>query len=364
MDDDDTNPHHHGHAIEAELVEPVDFTADTEPPVADDMGADPVLPPSFFRAGDSMSLVRSPHTGDKRGRSGRNGTPISLVVIHTMENPESHVSAENNATWFANPASHLSSHYGVDDDSVIQHVNEADQAWHTPGALNGKFINEMSIGIELAGSAKRTPEQWGNEFSRAELAAAAALTAEVCVRYNIPIQHCTSAMLVAGEKGITGHNEANQASEPGKAGHYDPGPNFPWPEFIAMVKAFADSQGPATPSRNPFPAAAPAAPAAPPAMPTPGQVAEALRAKLEAAQHQAQVDAARLSAAAPSGMTVGKGVLIAAGAVGAAWIGWSLFEVWKKRQQEKKEAAATERPVHTESSVPAWMQFRRHHEFA
>lgn len=159
---------------------------------------------------------------------------IDVVVIHTMEIAERADAAESCARWFAAPTSRVSAHYCVDADAVIQCVKEADVAWHARGG------NTTSIGIELAGYAGQGPRGWDDDYSRAVLDRAAALTAEVCKRHAVPVRRLRAPGLRAGKRGITGHGDVSRAFR--QSDHWDPGPAFPWKRFLRLVRS-AQSRG-------------------------------------------------------------------------------------------------------------------------
>ncbi len=157
---------------------------------------------------------------------------ISLIVIHTMEVAEVLNAAENVArNWAAPDSRKTSAHYCVDADSIVQCVCEKDVAWHAPGA------NRNGIGIELAGHAKQTEAQWADEASKAILARSAVLVADLCRRYQIPVQRVDVAGLLATpqQRGITGHADVSIAFK--RSDHTDPGANFPWPYYLELVRA-------------------------------------------------------------------------------------------------------------------------------
>lgn len=157
------------------------------------------------------------------------GRKVNYVVIHTMETPEGLTTAENVAFWFAGSTSpRASAHYCVDMNSVVQSVLEKDVAWAAPGA------NHDGIQIELAGKAGQTDEQWDDPYSQTELKLAALLVADICRRHNIPAVQVSTAGVLNGVRGITGHANVSQAFK--GSDHWDPGPNFPWNEFIAEVQ--------------------------------------------------------------------------------------------------------------------------------
>jgi len=183
------------------------------------------IPPTVPAALDAIRFVQA-----------RNFTRLSvprtvdLVVIHAMEAPEKPTTAENVAAWFAGPSSPMASaHYCVDEDSIVQTVREEDVAWHAPGA------NRNGIGIEHAGFAKQSVEDWADPFSLAMLARSARLVAGICKRWSIPVVRLRAEDLKANKRGICGHIDCTNAFA-NKKKHWDPGPNFPWDSYIAQIQ--------------------------------------------------------------------------------------------------------------------------------
>lgn len=158
---------------------------------------------------------------------------VDVVVIHTMEAPETVNTAKNVASWFAGlvqayPPPAASAHYCVDAENLVQCVRDRDVAWHAPGA------NHNGIGVELAGFAKQTKEQWSDEFSTKMLRRAAFLVARLCRDYHIPVVRLSPEELKAGKRGLCGHDTVSKTF-PKPGAHWDPGPNFPWTSFLAEV---------------------------------------------------------------------------------------------------------------------------------
>lgn len=133
--------------------------------------------------------------------------PINYVVIHTTQG--SYTSAIN---WFQNPSSNVSAHYVIrsGDGQITQMVREKDIAWH---AGNYSY-NTQSIGIEHEGYVNDS--SW---YTDAMYKASAALTRNLCLKYGIPIDRAH----------IIGHNEVPGAT------HTDPGPNWDWAYYMALV---------------------------------------------------------------------------------------------------------------------------------
>jgi len=163
---------------------------------------------------------------------GRDGKPIKLIVVHTMETPQTEGRAKQVALWFAGDnAPQASAHYMVDDKEVIQSVNEVDTAW----AVNQQDINQQSISIEHAGYAAQTPQVWADTYATAQIALSGALTADLAHRYGIPLVRLTPAQILAGQSGLCGHVDITNAYKIA-GGHTDPGVNFPWPAFLLAAK--------------------------------------------------------------------------------------------------------------------------------
>lgn len=175
---------------------------------------------------DTMRMVQAKHWSKDIGPQRK-----QLIVLHSMEAGEAASTAENCAAWFAGQrgeAPRVSAHYCVDSDSVIQCVPEDRIAWHAPGA------NRFGIGIELAGYARQTLDEWRDDYSRAMLANAARLCVKLCAQFNIPAEFSAAPDLKSGEPGITTHREVSKAF--GKSTHTDPGRAFPMSDFLSTIR--------------------------------------------------------------------------------------------------------------------------------
>jgi N-acetyl-anhydromuramyl-L-alanine amidase AmpD len=180
----------------------------------------------------AIPFVESPNFTATSGR------PIRVLVIHTAEIGEHEGAAEAVAAWFARPSAQVSAHYCVDADSVVQCVRERDIAWHARGG------NTNSVGIELAGYARQSPDDWADDYSKVMLARAAGLAATICSRHGIPARRIRAAGLRAGKAGVTGHADVSEAFR--KSDHWDPGPSFPWRDFLGLVRDALRAESAAT----------------------------------------------------------------------------------------------------------------------
>lgn len=117
-------------------------------------------------------------------------------------------------------------------------------AWHAPP-------NPRSIGKEVCGEPSYTRAQWLSDAVWPAVEACALSTREDCLAYSIPMVRITSGDLLRGAHGITGHVDVSQAWH--QSTHWDPGPNFPWDRFMAVV--LAGSPAAAAPPKQAMPPA-------------------------------------------------------------------------------------------------------------
>lgn len=162
------------------------------------------------------------------GRALRSRTHSNYVTIASVERAgvREVVSIETSARTFF--AEGIVSHNCVDNDSIVQCVADGDIAWHAPGA------NHNGIGIEHAGFAKQDAAAWMSEYNAAMLRLSARLSAMLVSKYEIPMVKLSPDDLKAGGRGFCGHIDVTNAFNGGK-GHWDPGPSFPWDDYITAV---------------------------------------------------------------------------------------------------------------------------------
>lgn len=116
--------------------------------------------------------------------AGRKGYRPEGVVIHIMDG-----TLAGTDSWFANPASQVSAHYGIGrTGEVHQYVKEEDTAWHAGrvdapvwGLIKPNINpNLYTIGIEHEG---KPDDVWTDAMKQAS----AVLIREICQRWQIPI---------------------------------------------------------------------------------------------------------------------------------------------------------------------------------
>lgn len=170
-----------------------------------------------------------PWVPPKSFSSGRAAGQPTVIVMHTTEGSYHGTSAEDGAAYDARRTDGTSTHYFMDSNSTIQCVRTTDRS-HTARASG----NKIGIHYELCGRAAFTAAQWANAYGNAMLLRAAKQAARDAKKYGIPVVKLTPAQVKAGQKGFCGHHDITLAF--GESTHTDPGPNFPWTTFLAMVR--------------------------------------------------------------------------------------------------------------------------------
>lgn len=146
-----------------------------------------------------------------------------------------HISAGTMAgmdSWFKNPASEASAHFGISKTGEIhQYVDLKDGAWAN-GAINkgtwpllkeypGWNPNLYTISIEHEGNHPNAAKGQFWTPTEAQLQASIRLIAWLCWKFNIPVDRVH----------IAGHYEIDAVNRP-----YCPGPLFPFDKIITEVK--------------------------------------------------------------------------------------------------------------------------------
>lgn len=168
-----------------------------------------------------MTLTRAPIPSPNY--SSRGGTAVRLIVLHTAEGALSYQELGN---YFANPASGVSSHVGIDDTPGVigEYVpRDGGKAWTAAAA------NPYSTQAELCAFAAWSPEEW--QLHPQMLANTAAWVAEEAAHFGIPIVALTPEQAQGGAAGVCQHADLGSAG----GGHWDCGPGFPMAQIIDMA---------------------------------------------------------------------------------------------------------------------------------
>jgi hypothetical protein len=172
-------------------------------------------------------------------KAGGRPTP-AYVVIHVTDGSEGPNAAEAGAVYDKVRTDSVSTHLFVDSDSAVREVRDIDTAY----AAFPKG-NALGIQVEICGLAAQTVAQWHDAASTATLKLAAFEVAVLCQDHGLPVRHLTIAECRAawyapgpGTRGIVSHYDVTRAYPEDGGSHTDPGPNFPWVEFLVMVREY------------------------------------------------------------------------------------------------------------------------------
>lgn len=180
----------------------------------------------------------SPHIMHDANDHPLENLPLTRIVIHCTVSPCVAGGRYTIAKIFNNPAGRTASaHYIVDPEAAVQDVGDSKVAEHAPP-------NPHSIGIELCDPLisqawdKAHAGRWNDALHQSMLHRAARITARLALAYGVPIHKLTVAELKAGKHGICGHVDVSNAFH--ETTHWDPGPAFPWVEFLDRVQKRAE----------------------------------------------------------------------------------------------------------------------------
>lgn len=154
--------------------------------------------------------------------SSRGGAGVRLVVLHTAEGART---AAELGSFFANPASGVSSHVGIDDTAgtVWEYVRPEHKAWTQGNA------NPVAAAAELCAWAKWSRAEW--DAHPAMLVNAAEWIAEECARFGLPMRRLTPAEAQGNGRGVCQHVDLGSWG----GGHWDCGPGFPLDDVLAVA---------------------------------------------------------------------------------------------------------------------------------
>jgi hypothetical protein len=163
--------------------------------------------------------------------SSRGGSGVRLIVLHTAEGA---TTIESLGSFFANPASDVSSHVGIDDkDGTIgEYVKRGNKAWTAADA------NPVAVQAELCGFASWSKATWQNNHARM-LDNAARWVAEESKHYGIPITKLSAGAAQGSGRGVCQHRDLGSWG----GGHTDCGNGFPIDFVLDKARDYASGSG-------------------------------------------------------------------------------------------------------------------------
>lgn len=193
-------------------------------------------PEPALQAGPDYELSVWRPSPNFSSRPAGNSGARAMIIIHTCEG--AYVGCYS---WLANAQSGVSAHYVVNStgSEITQLVNESKKGWHISASYkcslnknhdcgrNGSSSNNFTVGIEHAG--------FGNQASwdPGLIDASARLVCNIARDNGIPIDD----VHVVGHGRLQPHNRT------------DPGPNWPWQQYLDLARAHCDE----TPEPEPEP---------------------------------------------------------------------------------------------------------------
>lgn len=145
------------------------------------------------------------------------------IVLHSTVSPCKPGQARAVAQFFAREDNKTSAHYCVDPDEVVQCVHDHEVAYHCG-------YNQDSIGVEMCEyPSLLNLARWLAPSQVKMRRRTQRLVAQLCLAYDIPAHFLTVDRLLAGENGITTHNNMSKAYK--RSTHWDPGV---WPRRMFM----------------------------------------------------------------------------------------------------------------------------------
>lgn len=171
-----------------------------------------------------------------RGCESRDGTPITLVLIHTNEGPHDpgqavDRTAEDLAAYLDRPDIKASYHVIVDDDGLTPYLPDGMASWSAFSA------NHKSLNLCFTGWAHWARADWLAHDPM--LRFGAEQVRRWCATYGIPAVKIGPTELVANHAGCAGHVDWTHAAlmmNPNAPdSHTDPGDSFPWDVFLGYV---------------------------------------------------------------------------------------------------------------------------------
>lgn len=162
---------------------------------------------------NDMNVIQDLIPKGRKNRPGRTN-PMLYITVHDTDNVDKGADALAHAKYLKSDAAvkaQVSWHYTVDDQRIVQHIPDNEDAWHAgDGAGTG---NRKSIGVEICTNSD------GNRTKATDNAAV--LVADLCKKHNIPVSN------------VVQHNHWNGKTCPRLLRAGNP---YSWDTFVAKVR--------------------------------------------------------------------------------------------------------------------------------
>lgn len=176
-----------------------------------------------------MRVPGIPYVQGQNKYTDRDGKKYGMAIHNTSND----ASDEGEASYATHRADGISSHFYIDNDSIIQSIDTDYRVGHA-GSYEG---NEHAIAFEITGTNPMTRTWWLNNVAWSKLAQVIAYMIKNdpdLVGFQVRRASVSEMKTNPKVKAFYSHDDMRQAW--GGTTHTDPGPNFPWDHFLSMVK--------------------------------------------------------------------------------------------------------------------------------
>lgn len=158
---------------------------------------------------------------------------ICFTVIHTTESDPGPGAARAGHHFDTTRPDSVSTHCLHDSEESVQEVLRADTAFTAFPEGNAAGIQHEQCGFSSG--------DWESAVYQDTMRRCAKAVADDCKTYGLQAKHLSDdemrqAYYHDGPGGIVGHGDITRVFPDPQADHTDPGPNFPWDQFVGMVK--------------------------------------------------------------------------------------------------------------------------------
>lgn len=173
-----------------------------------------------------MRVQGIPYVQGRNAYTDVDGRKYGIAIHNTSNN----ATAENEALYATRRTDGTSSHFYVDNDSIIQSLDTNSRAGHA-GSQQG---NNNAIAFEITGTNDKSRQWWLDNVAWVPLGHVLAL---LCVSYDITVRRASVTEMKANQfvQAFYSHNDMRLAW--GGTDHTDPGPNFPWDRLFQVTNA-------------------------------------------------------------------------------------------------------------------------------
>lgn len=170
------------------------------------------------------------YSGIYKGPPKSYGTTSAKKRYIAIHNTSNNATAESESSYAKNRTDSVSSHYYVDNNSIVQSLDTKNRAFHAGSQVG----NTYAIAYEITGTNSKSRDWWMKNVAWDLLAKQIATDMKL---WGIQNKHLSiSEMQRGGISGIVTHDDMRRAW--GGTTHNDPGGNFPMDYLISKINQY------------------------------------------------------------------------------------------------------------------------------